>query len=121
MKGNKNLLDINFKNSLLLEVNKMGKDIEFVIDIDTYMFPGKPFGIIRFKGVMENIPEINTKLDDLHINFIRIERLFNESRKQDIQVVLELKDGVSEELKFYCQNFWMDRVENYKQFKHIFL
>jgi len=41
---------LNFHDSDLTQVNKKGKDVEFVISIDTHWFPGKKYG----KLLLEN-------------------------------------------------------------------
>jgi len=72
-------LDIDFHDSFMFEV-KIEKDVlVFIIDIDTYWFHGKPFGILKLKQPnkkeAKELVRFFNELATKSIDSIKIEKL----------------------------------------------
>ena len=105
-----------------MEINQIHDDFEIVIDIDTFWFPGKPFGILKLIGLKDGkkLKKFWKCLSESTISFIEIKRKKDKNSFNEYSLELEIEFIIEpmKELKFICKNFWLDRTENYKKYKH---
>jgi hypothetical protein len=110
------LLEIDFHDSHILDVRSEEDKLIIVIDIDTYWYPGKPFGILTLVN-----PENHKGLLDAWKNGIiegTVSTISIKRRKsvEPHEPVCHIEFIEGSKFDIPSNNFWLDRFETFEEF-----
>lgn len=111
------LLNISLHDSYIVDIKAEKEKLIIAIMIDTYWFPGKPFGVLTLinpKGHEEFIESCDKNQDTgLTINGMEIRRKKFGGRTWPV-VYADIMDGEGKIYEIKCSNFWFERLEKYE-------
>lgn len=111
-----NFLGYNFHDSYLKDIEIRENKATLVIDTDIYWSPGKPFSLLTLvnPGKLTRFKELvgGRKISSESIQKAVIKR----SEDNNFCLDIEFHSGREISVEFY--NFWVDRVEEYKDYSN---